>query len=136
MHQGWDWWGPTCFHDFTKQLPLHKTYYFNNTCVIGNSSSSVAVGYAKWSGCDDGGIMFNETEMETWTSMHDNRVYVDGEGIGLCNMTETEFHSKTGLDAGTIVYSHLLNDEDLLAQAKELLWNSNFDHSIKRPLAL
>ena len=128
VHQGWDWWGPTCFHDFTTQLIGHNNYYYNNTCVINNGTQmdgnqpAVRVGYGKWVGCDDGGIAFNATEFDSWTIIHDNRIYIQDQDLGLCNMTEKQFQKVTDLDPGTIVYTDLPNDQDLLYQAKLLLW--------------
>ena len=104
VHSGWDWWGPTCFHDFTTQRVGHNNFYFNNTCILSNGTAvngdgrpAVRVGYAKWMGCDDGGIAFNASDLESWTVIHDNRIYVEGQQLGLCNMTITDFQKTTKL---------------------------------------
>eukprot|EP01083_Nonionella_stella_P091597 256156_1 len=128
VHKGWDWWGPTCFHDFTTQRSGHKNYYYNNTCVLGNGTMmngqqpAVRIGYAKWIGCDDGGVDYNTSDYASWTVMHENSIYIQTQDIGLCNTTEIEFQETTHLDHGTVVYKELPSDENLLEQAKKLLW--------------
>ena len=86
--------------------------------------AAVRVGYGKWSGCDDGGIAYNASDFNTWTIVYNNTIYINDQDLGLCNMTETQFQQSTNLDPGTIVNTKLPNDQDILNQAKQLLWQS------------
>ncbi len=91
VHRGWDWWGPTCFHDFTLQLSGHNNYYYNNTCVLSNGTvangtqPTVRVGYGKWQGCDDGGIAYNKTDFDAWTVLYNNSILLSSFALSVCD---------------------------------------------------
>ena len=118
VHSGWDWWGPTCFHDWTSQYKNHRNRYFNNTCVLSILNGTQVSQWGKW----DCSNITQYNVRQTYEIMYDNRIYSKNQSLGLCGMNETTFQNKYQMDLGTKVFGYLPNDTILFDQARQLIF--------------